>query len=123
MSHLVQHFHRAVLRLTGPDPVKQRLTRAYVDHLSAIEEAELPRRAVERFAELRGRLHRVSPLNGEGPVRASVRKMSGPEAAGCAEIIVELYAAVSSAERERGAPLSLVSGGEAETVPGFLLKS
>ena len=81
MSPLTKQFHDAVLTLAGHAPIKQRLVSAYSEHLSGIHDEDLPRRLLGRFADLRRRLHGVTPLNGEGPVRASVRKMSGAEAA------------------------------------------
>ena len=123
MSPLTRHFHEAVLALAGHAPIKQRLVCAYSDHLSAVHDEELPRRMAKRFAELRRRLHGVTPLNGEGPVRASVRKMSGPEAAECARIIVEMYGELSGYEAAGASPLHLVHAPEMEAVPDFLLKS
>ncbi len=121
MTPLIKHFHAAVLALVGHEPIKQRLVSAYTDHLSTVREDELPRRLVERFADLRRRLHTVTPLNGEGPVRASVRKMSGPEASDCAGIIVDLYGELSRQAADE--PLHLVRAPELESVPDLLLKS
>ncbi|HZX24063.1 MAG TPA: hypothetical protein VFF18_11040 [Woeseiaceae bacterium] len=124
MSPLTKHFQEAVLALAGHAPIKQRLVCAYSDHLSAVHDEDLPRRLLGRFSDLRRRLHSVTPLNGEGPVRASVRKMSGPEAADCAKIIVALYGELASWEAAAGTgPLHLVRAPELEDVPDFLLKS
>jgi hypothetical protein len=124
MSALTKHFHEAVLALAGHAPIKQRLVCAYSDHLSGVHDEDLPRRLLERFADLRRRLHSVTPLNGEGPVRASVRKMSGPEAADCARIIVGLYGDITRHEAAGSTgPLHLVRAPELEDVPDFLLKS
>lgn len=125
MAPLTHQFHEAVLALAGHAPMKQRLACAYIDHLGELHEEDLPQRLVARFADLHRRLHSAVPANGEGPVRASVRKMSGPEAADCARIIVELYAALSrrEGENETGGPLHLVPAPEVEPVPEFLLKS
>jgi len=125
MSALTKHFHEAVLALAGHAPIKQRLVCAYSDHLSGIHDDELPRRLLGRFTDLRRRLHSVTPLNGEGPVRASVRKMSGPEAADCARMIVSLYGDLTREEAAAAGtgPLHLVRAPELEDVPDFLLKS
>lgn len=123
MSPLTHHFHEAVLALAGHAPIKQRLVCAYSDHLSEVHEDDLPDRLVERYADLRRRLHGATPLNGEGPVRASVRKMSGPEAADCARIIVGLYGELCRNEAGERGPLHLVRAPEMEPVPDFLVKS
>ncbi|MEJ2603449.1 MAG: hypothetical protein P8172_09155 [Gammaproteobacteria bacterium] len=122
MTPLINQFQAAVLALVGHEPIKQRLVSAYSDHLSSVREDELPRRLTARFAGVRRRLHTVTPLNGEGAVRASVRKMSGPEAAECARIIVGLYGELSRHTAEGGEPLHLVRAPELETVPDLLLK-
>src|SRR6056297_2385635 len=118
MSPLTKHFQEAVLALAGHAPIKQRLVCAYSDHLSAVHDEDLPRRLLGRFSDLRRRLHSVTPLNGEGPVRASVRKMSGPEAADCAKIIVAMYGELAQQEAagSTGA-LHLVPAPELEEVP------
>jgi len=124
MSPLTKHFHEAVLALAGHAPIKQRLVCAYSDHLSGVHDEDVPRRLLRRFSDLRRRLHSVTPLNGEGPVRASVRKMSGPEAADCAKIIVALYGELAQQEAaDSMGPLHLVRAPELEEVPDFLLKS
>jgi len=91
MTHYVDRFFAAVQVLAGDGHIKQRLIRAFQEHLDAISEDELPLAAQERFAELNADLHRVAPLNGEGPICASVRKMSVREAARCARTVVTLY--------------------------------
>jgi len=124
MSPLTKHFHDAVLALAGHAPIKQRLVCAYSDHLSGVHDEDVPRRLLGRFSDLRRRLHSVTPLNGEGPVRASVRKMSGPEAADCAKIIVALYGEIAQWEAAASTgSLHLVRSPELEEVPDFLLKS
>ncbi len=91
MTNHVDRFFAAVTVLAGDGPVKQRLIRAYTDNLADIDEDELPVALKERFAEARRRMHSVAPLNGEGPIRASVRKMSTKEASECAVALVQLY--------------------------------
>ena len=67
-------------------------------------------------------MHSVSPLNGEGAVRASVRKMSGTEAGECAVSIVALYAEIMRLAEplSRGKPLPVAEDAQ---VPPFLVKS
>ena len=67
-------------------------------------------------------MHRVAPLNGEGPICASVRKMSVQEASDCAGRVVTLFGEMLSQGDELHPPLPLGGKGE-ERVPPFLVKS
>ena len=91
MTYHVDRLYAAVSVLAGDGHVKQRLIKAYRDNLDDIAEEELPRELRQPFRELRSRLYCVAPLNGEGPVCASVRKMSVKEASDCAQAVVQLY--------------------------------
>jgi hypothetical protein len=122
MTDHVNRFHAALLVLAGHGHVKQRLIKAFEEHLNDIHEDELPVAVKQSFADLRHELHRVSPLNGEGPICASVRKMSLDEASECAGRIVSLYGEL--AREEDLAQTGLATGIEGEThVPPFLVKS
>jgi hypothetical protein len=65
--------------------------KAYEDHLDAIDEDEVPGERRSAFVEVQKAMHRVAPLNGEGSVCASVRKMSPVEAGDCAIAILSVY--------------------------------
>lgn len=91
MTNHVDCFYAAVSVLVGDGHIKQRLTDAYADHIVDIDSDDLPAPMRERFFELTRRMHAVAPLNGEGSIRASVRKMSGQDAAECAQILVALH--------------------------------
>ena len=67
-------------------------------------------------------MNRVTPLNGEGAICASVRKMSVNEAAGCAEAVVALYREVMHLG-DSGQVLLPLDGKERGGVPPFLVKS
>lgn len=122
MTDHVDRFHAALLVLAGHGHVKQRLIKAFEQHLNDINEDELPVTVRQSFADLRDDVHRVAPLNGEGPICASVRKMSLDEASACAGRIVTLYGElVQQADTLR--PLAAL-GSEGEVpVPPFLVKS
>ena len=81
MSYHADRFYAAVAVLAGHGHIKQRLIKAYEDNLVAISEDELPIAVKQTFSDLKHQLNRVTPLNGEGAVCASVRKMSVDEAA------------------------------------------
>lgn len=124
MGYLTSKFRSAVLILSGRGPIKQRLMTAYTAHLSDLHDDEMAPEQRAEFAKLRLRLHQVRPMNGEGPIRASVRKMSPNDAAECAEIVVELYAQMLSADVS-GRSLHLVDSGRdgVPPIPKFLTKS
>jgi len=107
--------------LAGDGHIKQRLMRAYQDNLDDISEDELPVDLKERFAKLKSRMHRVVPLNGEGPICASVCKMSANEASDCAVSVVSLYGEVVRQSENLQDPLPLQD--EPQKVPPFLIKS
>jgi len=122
MTNHVNRFYAAVTVLAGDGHIKQRLIRAYQDNLAEIEDDELPLAVKESFTELTQRMHSVAPLNGEGAVRASVRKMSCPEAGECAVSVFALYTEMlrhaDGSQEDRPPPRD-----DAEVVPPFLVKS
>ena len=122
MTDHVERLHAALLVLAGHGHVKQRLIKAFEDHLAEIHEDELPIAMKQSFADLRNEMQRVTPLNGEGPICASVRKMSLQEASECAGRIVSLYGDISRYGDDTQSALPL--GDEDEVrVPPFLVKS
>lgn len=122
MTDHVDRFHAALTVLAGHGHIKQRLIKAFESHLAEIHEDELPVAMRQTFADLRHDMHRVSPLNGEGPVCASVRKMSLDEASDCAARVVSLYGEISRSNAEAQAALPLPDADEVR-VPPFLVKS
>lgn len=121
MTYHVDRFYAAVSVLAGDGHIKQRLIKAYRDNLDDIVEDDLPRELKQPFRELRSRLHCVAPLNGEGPVCASVRKMSVSDASECALAVVSLYGDVIRQAENLQDPLPLQD--DADKVPPFLVKS
>ena len=91
MSYHVDNFFTAVSVLAGHGHIKQRLISAFEDNLESIDEDELPVPVRDPFVDLKHLMHRVTPMNGEGPICASVRKMSVEEANQCAQIMVDIY--------------------------------
>lgn len=122
MSYHVDRLIAAVSRMAGNGQVKQRLVEAYEEHLQSIDADELPASARPLFWELRTMMQSVAPLNGEGPIRATVRKMSIHETDRAARLMVEVLTEVvrASDSERRSEPA------EAEVrhvVPPFLVKS
>lgn len=91
MSKHVHRFYTAVSILASHGHIKQRLVRAYEGSLTYIDDDDMPSELQESFADLRRVMNQVAPLNGEGPICASVRKMSIDEADDCARRILDLY--------------------------------
>lgn len=122
MSDHVERFYAAVSVLAGHGNIKQRLTRAFDEHLSLIDDEELPIAIKQSFADLRVSMSRVAPLNGEGRIRATVRKMSIPEADECATKMIDLYSEIIRCQDNLAEALPLKAGKRAK-VPPFLVKS
>jgi hypothetical protein len=121
MTYHVDRFYAAVSVLAGDGHIKQRLMKAYQDNLDDIPEDELPRKLKKPFSKLKTRMHKVAPLNGEGPICASVRKMSVHEASDCAVSVVSLYGEIIRQAGDLQTPLPLPE--DQQTVPPFLVKS
>ena len=121
MTYHVDRFYAAVSVLAGDGHIKQRLMKAYQDNLDEIGEDELPRDLKKRFSKLKTRMHRVAPLNGEGPICASVRKMSVDEASKCAVSVVSLYGEIIRQAGNLQDPLPLNE--DQGKVPPFLVTS
>ena len=123
MTDHLDRFHAALTVLAGHGHIKQRLIKAYEDNLVEIHEDELPIALKQSFADLRHDMHRVSPLNGEGPICASVRKMSLTEASEIAGRIVTIYGELARSGDDLQTSLPLAESGDETRVPPFLVKS
>ena len=122
MTDHVDRFHAALQVLAGHGHVKQRLIKAFEDHLAEIHDDELPIAMKQSFADLRNEMQRVAPLNGEGPICASVRKMSLHEASECAGRIVTLYGEICR-YGDDGQSVLRPSDEDEVRVPPFLVKT
>jgi hypothetical protein len=122
MTNHLERFHAAMTALSGHGHIKQRLIRAYEDNLVGINDDELPVSLKQLFSDLRRQMHSVKPLNGEGAICASVRKMSVSEASECAALVVDLYGGIARRQDDTQVSLPLAERDEAR-VPPFLVKS
>ncbi|MGI9201596.1 MAG: hypothetical protein ACR2QL_11090 [Woeseiaceae bacterium] len=122
MTYPVDNFHAAASVLVGHGHIKQRLMRAFEDHLDAIDEDEVPEGRRRAFVEIQKSMHRVAPLNSEGSVCASVRKMSSVEAGDCAIKILAIYREMLKDSEDDSVELRLDHENR-KAVPPFLLKS
>ena len=123
MPHYVEDFSAAMAALAGDGHIKQRLTDVFDRHLSEISVSELPVSVREAYADLKLSVTQVEPINGEGPICASIRKMSIAEASRCAAQFVKLYAEIvkSGSDAESARPVREAPPRMA--VPAMLLKS
>ncbi len=122
MAYHVDRLHAAVTVLAGHGHIKQRLISAYERYIDSISDEELPVCMLEAVADLRDQMYRVAPLNGEGPICASVRKMSIEEASACAALIIDLYREVLGQAKRAQTPTSRAAA-VINTVPPFLVKT
>ncbi len=106
MCHIADKFYAAVRTLATDAPLKQRLISAYVDHLEALAEDDVPQAVQPRFEALRQAMTAVPPTEKETAVQVSVRKMSQAEAGRLSRsvlaIFAELVRAKSTGERLEG---------------------
>ncbi|HET6628595.1 MAG TPA: hypothetical protein VFG91_02350 [Woeseiaceae bacterium] len=124
MSDHVDRFFAAVSVMAADGHVKQRLIRAYEENLQNIEESELPPPARKAFAELRRKMRCVAPLNGEGAIRATVRKMSIRDAALCGRLMLDLLAVlIRENVHNPGQHRLPLPADQQPVVPPFLVKS
>ena len=122
MSNHAHRFYAAVSVMAGHGNIKQRLIKAFEENLAVIGADELPIVIQESFADLQQMLSQVAPLNGEGRIRASVRKMSVPEADECAQKLLDIYADIIRYADSAEESLPLKSG-KKSSIPPFLVKS
>jgi hypothetical protein len=93
-------FQSATLSLTRSGALKDRLNDAYRNHLSCINESELPREVREDFRCFNHTLTREPPmLRGEDAVKATIRKMSNGEAEAAATSVVKMFCALQRPAR------------------------
>ncbi len=122
MTDHMDRFQAAVKVLAGHGHIKQRLIDAFQSNLDDIQVDDLPVGMQQDFESLKYLMHRVAPLNGEGPVCASVRKMSVTEASECAVSVVSLYDEIL--RHGKAGPIGVPTvDEEPERIPPFLVKS
>jgi hypothetical protein len=94
MATTWQQLEAAALVLARSSSIKDRLAEAYRDHLSQVNAEEIPEALRAQFRACLEALTRERPQRGEDAVRATVRKMSNPEADEIACSLVRLYGAL-----------------------------
>jgi len=95
--HAEEKFHEGVRALIGAASQRKRLENAYLDHLSDLQDAELPVSQQPKFVQLRDTLTHGNQLDPEIVIEA----MSDEEVAEAARQILALYDAIMNAARSR----------------------
>ena len=98
--HAEEKFHEALRALIGAAPQRKRLENAYLDHLSDLEDAELPISQQAKFVQLRDSLTHGKQLDAEIAIEA----MSDDEVAEAARQILTLYDGIMDAARPDSFP-------------------
>lgn len=110
----------ATLSLARSGALKDRITEAYRNHLSMLDETELPKDLRETFRTVNDSLTREPPLvRGDDAFRATIRKMSNGEAEQVATSVVRLFGAV----QQRGTGASHRSQTTAQVVPLYIAET
>ncbi len=90
-----EEFQGATLSLARSGALKDRITNAYRNHLSRVDETELPKELRENFRSLSCTVTRERPLvRGDDAFRATIRKMSNSEAEEVATSVVKMFCAL-----------------------------
>jgi hypothetical protein len=110
----------ATLSLARSGALKDRITEAYRNHLSMLDETELPKDLRETFRTVSYSLTREPPLvRGDDAFRATIRKMSNGEAEEVATSVVRLFGAV----QQRGTGASHRTHNGAQVVPLYIAET
>ena len=110
-------FQGATLSLARAGALKDRLNDAYQNHLSRLDESELPRELRDDFRAFSDTLTREPPLlRGEDSARATIRKMSNEEAESRAAHIVRMFCHIT---RQQELELPMPQGPGAAVVQLF----
>ena len=93
--HAEEKFHEALRALVGAAPQRKRLESAYLDHLSDLQDAELPISQQAKFVRLRDTLTHGEQLDAEIAIEA----MNDDEVAEAVRQIFALYDEIREAAR------------------------
>jgi hypothetical protein len=98
--HAEEKFHAALRALIGAASQRKRLENAYLDHLSDLQDAELPISQRAKFVQLRDTLTHGKQLDPEIVIEA----MNDDEVAEAARQILTLYDGIMDAARSGPSP-------------------
>jgi hypothetical protein len=118
MNTAWEKFQGATLSLARSGALKDRITDAYRNHLSQVDESELPKEMRDDFRSFSHVLTRERPLvRGDDAFRATIRKMSNGEAEQVATSVVRMFCAL---QRGSAVPQRPVT---AQIVPLYIAES
>jgi hypothetical protein len=98
--HAEEKFHEALRALIGAASQRKRLENAYLDHLSDLQDAELPISQQAKFVQLRDTLTHGKQLDPE----IAIEVMSDDEVAEAARQILTLYDEIMNVARSGPSP-------------------
>jgi hypothetical protein len=98
--HAEEKFHEALRALIGAAPQRKRLENAYLEHLSDLQDAELPISQQAKFVQLRDTLTHGGQLDPE----IAIEVMTDDEVAEAARQILTLYDGITDAARSGPSP-------------------
>jgi hypothetical protein len=98
--HAEEKFHEALRVLIGAASQRKRLETAYLDHLSDLQDAELPISQRAKFEQLRETLTHGKQLDAE----IAIEVMTDDEIAEAARQILALYDEIMNAARSGPSP-------------------
>jgi hypothetical protein len=117
-NNACEKFQGATLSLARSGALKDRLTEAYRNHLSSIDEKELPKELRDDFRSFSHTLTRERPLvRGDDAFRATIRKMSNGEAEEVATCVVRMLCAL---QQRSASSLPARPANTAQIVPRYL---
>jgi hypothetical protein len=110
----------ATLSLARSGALKDRITEAYRNHLSMLDETELPKELRDTFRTVSDALTREPPLvRGDDAFRATIRKMSNGEAEQVATSVVRMFGAI----QQRATGTSHRTHSSAQVVPLYIAEA
>ena len=98
--HAEEKFHEALRALIGAASQRKRLENAYLDHLSDLQDADLPISQRAKFVQLRDTLTHGKELDPE----IAIEVMSDDEVADAARQILTLYDEIMNVARSGPSP-------------------
>jgi hypothetical protein len=120
MNTTLEHFRDAVLVLVGAGPVKQRLLKAFHEHLGHLSPDELPRDLRDAYATLAVAFHSTRRTGSLDAVSASVMKMSEAEACLHAQSVVRMFGCLNETLPANRPGTLLRAVPDEQEIPAFL---
>jgi hypothetical protein len=96
MASLNERLESAAMIMAGSEAIKDRLFRAWSQHLADLQARDFPRDLRDGFVEIQAALCRERALAGDTVLKASLRKLSVADSTRFATLIVRAYGHVAT---------------------------